>query len=342
MDLAGVQRLTCSLPAVSRLHPLTHNSTPNHAAIIFSSGGLVRLGPAQVQRFSDGTLTQTVLAPASTTSPERSEATHPSRPCGRLLCPRLALLLNLVLLQWGEQFSETSEGQAAVSSVISTQPIKEGVMKRRRILAVSVGTLVLGGLLLASGGPGVTPAGAQNPTRSSSSFGRFRTSSIRSWRPLRAAVEVKSGEGNEITLRWDQVLPAAQRFVILPAFNSDAVLDKETGLVWEKSPQTTAVSSSNVRLTCANKAVGGRKGWRLPSLPELASLVDPSVASPGPTLSAGHPFLNVQSSNYWSASAHAENPTLMWGVGFGNGTVLGLSKAFDQRAWCVRGGMNAD
>jgi hypothetical protein len=152
---------------------------------------------------------------------------------------------------------------------------------------------------------------------------------------------VKSGEGNEM-VRWDQVLPAEQRFVVLPAFNSDAVLDKETGLVWEKSPQTTAVSSANVRLTCANKAVGGRKGWRLPSLPELASLVDPSVASPGPTLSSGHPFLNVQSTNYWSASAHAENPALMWGVGFGNGAVLGLSKAFDQRAWCVRGGMNAE
>jgi hypothetical protein len=46
MDLAGVQRLTCSLPAVSRLHSLTHNSTPNHAVIIVSSEGLVRLGPA--------------------------------------------------------------------------------------------------------------------------------------------------------------------------------------------------------------------------------------------------------------------------------------------------------
>jgi hypothetical protein len=74
MDLAGVQRLTCSLPAVSLLHSLTHNSKPNHAAIIFSSKGLVRPGPAQVQRVSDGTLTQTVHEPASTKSPERAEA----------------------------------------------------------------------------------------------------------------------------------------------------------------------------------------------------------------------------------------------------------------------------
>jgi hypothetical protein len=156
------------------------------------------------------------------------------------------------------------------------------------------------------------------------------------------AIKAGGGRDGNHTLRWDQALPAAQRFVILMAFNSDAVLDKETGLVWERSPQTTAVSSSNVRLTCANKAVGGRKGWRLPSLPELASLVDPSVASPGPTLPSGHPFLNVQSTNYWSASAHAENPALMWGVGFNNGAALSLSKAFDQRAWCVRGGMNAE
>jgi hypothetical protein len=44
MDLAGVQRLTYSLPAVSHLH--THNSTPNRATVIFLSGGLVRLGSA--------------------------------------------------------------------------------------------------------------------------------------------------------------------------------------------------------------------------------------------------------------------------------------------------------
>jgi uncharacterized protein DUF1566 len=222
-------------------------------------------------------------------------------------------------------------------------------MKRRRILAMSVGTLVLGGLLLASGGPGVTSAGAQNPTSQQQQFRQISDKLDQ----ILAATKSSSG-GGEATkgsgagtednhaLRWDQVLPVAQRFVTLQAFNGDAVLDKETGLVWEKSPQTTAVSSANVRLTCANKAVGGRKGWRLPSLTELASLVDPSVASPGPTLPPGHPFMAVQSANYWSGSAYAENPALIWGVGFGNGAVLGLSKAFDQRAWCVRSGTNAE
>jgi hypothetical protein len=196
--------------------------------------------------------------------------------------------------------------------------------------------LMVGGLLMASGGPGVMPAAAAS---SSSNPGVPPSQILDKLDQVLAAINKGGGEGND-TLRWDQVLPAAQRFVILPAFNSDAVLDKETGLVWEKSPATTAGNSSSARSTCANKAVGGRKGWRLPSMPELASLVDPSVASPGPTLPQGHPFLNIQPSNYWSASAHVENPTLTWGVGFGNGNVLGVSKAFDNRVWCVRGGMN--
>ena len=101
------------------------------------------------------------------------------------------------------------------------------------------------------------------------------------------------GDGHH-TLRWDQALPAAQRFVILPAFNSEAVLDKNTGLVWERSPQTTTATWNDALYTCINKNVGGQKGWRLPSIAELASLSDPSVAPPGPTLPPGHPFLNVQ------------------------------------------------
>jgi len=220
-------------------------------------------------------------------------------------------------------------------------------MKRRRFFAAGVGTLVLGGLFLMSGGPGVAPTWAQNPTPQQQQLRQILDKLdqvLAATKAASAEAESAKSAGNEDiqTMQWDKTMPASQRFVVLAAFNNDAVLDKETGLVWEKSPQSAAVSLPNARLACANKAVGGRKGWRLPALPELASLVDPSVASPGPALPSGHPFAGVQSANYWSASAHVDNPTLTWGVGFSNGAALGVSKAFDQRVWCVRGGMNAN
>lgn len=161
-----------------------------------------------------------------------------------------------------------------------------------------------------------------------------------------AAITGGGQDGNH-TLRWDRALPAAQRFVVLAEFGNAAVLDKNTGLVWERSPATTSIvwnnAGPNARINCADKAVGGQKGWRLPSLPELASLVDPSVGPPGPTLPPGHPFLNVQSNFYWSTSTNAEFPNHAWGVAFDSGIVGGPLKTLTTpNAWCVRGGMNAD
>src|SRR6266478_3023456 len=109
---------------------------------------------------------------------------------------------------------------------------------------------------------------------------------------------------------WDKrINNVQQRFRVLTAFNSEAVLDRETGLVWERDPSTAPVAWPNARLFCAQKAVGGRGGWRLPAFNELASLVDPTVTNPGvPRLPAGHPFLNVQASAYWSATVFANEP----------------------------------
>ena len=39
---------------------------------------------------------------------------------------------------------------------------------------------------------------------------------------------------------------------------------------------------------------------------------------------------------------NADNPTIAWGVNFGSGDASGSGKTGNARAWCVRGGMNAD
>ena len=151
------------------------------------------------------------------------------------------------------------------------------------------------------------------------------------------------GDLSGVNKNRDKALPAAQRFVILPAFNNEAVLDKETGLIWERSPQTTSARWIAARRTCIEKNVGGQKGWRLPSLDELTSLVDPSVAPPGPTLPPGHPFLTVQSTVYWSATRVDEDARGSWAVhfGLGGGTTF-INWAHSVPSWCVRGGMNVN
>jgi len=143
---------------------------------------------------------------------------------------------------------------------------------------------------------------------------------------------------------WDQTLPAATRFIVLTNMNSEAVLDRETGLVWEQSPSTAPGIWFNASIYCLQLNKGGRKGWRLPTIQDLASLIDPTVASPGPTLPAGHPFSNVQSSLYWSATTDASNSALAQVVFFVNGDVLvGRNKNNPGFfAWCVRGGPGVD
>ncbi len=150
---------------------------------------------------------------------------------------------------------------------------------------------------------------------------------------------------------WDQKLDCTAttncpRFIVLTNWSSAAVLDRETGLVWEQSPDGTYTYTwSDARSACANKNIGGRKGWRLPSFAELASLVDPNNVDPTfvkAALPPGHPFTNVQLDNYWSASSFADAPTVAWFVGFRNGFVGPNNKTFTFSVWCVRGGMNAD
>ena len=102
---------------------------------------------------------------------------------------------------------------------------------------------------------------------------------------------------------WSQLLPVAERFTLV--MNDEAVLDNETGLVWERSPRPPEILEARWYYACAQcliNTVGGRQGWRLPAYQELSSLLDLSETDP-PALPAGHPFIGVQTSNlYWTSS----------------------------------------
>ena len=146
---------------------------------------------------------------------------------------------------------------------------------------------------------------------------------------------------------WAQNLVCASmsncpRFIVLADWNSEAVLDRETGIVWERSPATTAEPNwGAARFECSFRSIGRRKSWRLPSVHELASLIDASVPFPTLKLPPGHPFTNVQL-GYISDTSDATNTNNAWRVSIQDGSISASDKQFGGFVWCVRGAMNAD
>jgi hypothetical protein len=204
-------------------------------------------------------------------------------------------------------------------------------MNRRRITGLGIvgGIVLIVGGLLVNYGAGVPAVGAQAAPPNPLTVIIDKLDQI-----LTALSGIQ--EGNH-TLRWDTNNPSASRFVT--AFTG-AVLDKNTGLVWEQAPNTGVSVWANATTYCGNKNVGGTRGWRLPAVAELASLIDPSL--PAPFVPAGV-FTNIQSDGYWSASTRADSSSLLaWRVDFSNGDVFAGQKTGAVHVWCVRGGMHAD
>lgn len=146
------------------------------------------------------------------------------------------------------------------------------------------------------------------------------------------------------TPSWAQKL-TTNRFVILANWNNQAVLDRETGLVWERSPDTEQRNWQQATFHCVRRTTGGRMGWRLPGVQELASLLDPSIdnSTPGPKLPPGHPFLDVPSGAYWSGTTgYFNDNSAAWLVNFNGPTLFYGGKTISLYVWCVRGGQAPD
>jgi hypothetical protein len=142
---------------------------------------------------------------------------------------------------------------------------------------------------------------------------------------------------------WGDQINDPTRFVVLAGYGGAAVLDQETGLIWEQSPDVTTQDWLPAQTFCNQKNVAGRRAWRLPAIQELASLVDTTVLPPGPTLPAGHPFTNVQVvDNYHSATTSGSASGFDWAVFFNTGAVSTVGKLSARFVWCVRGGQGVN
>jgi len=95
---------------------------------------------------------------------------------------------------------------------------------------------------------------------------------------------------------------ATERFID----NGDnTVLDTETGLTWTIDANMAGQKTWDEAVAYC-ESLG--YGWRLPTLGEVESLLDMVAVEP-PMLPAGHPFVNVQSAQYWSSTSYEQDGT---------------------------------
>ena len=119
---------------------------------------------------------------------------------------------------------------------------------------------------------------------------------------------------------WYQILPGNKRFVVV--MNDEAVLDRETGLVWERDTIDNCYTWFEALDYCYSAYIGGRGGWRLPTIAELTTLI--STAITNPALPEDHPFTNIQAEDideYWSSTTVAGDVSNAWRCGFEMGII---------------------
>lgn len=164
---------------------------------------------------------------------------------------------------------------------------------------------------------------------------------------LAAAAQTAANGPYYATPSWDQTIPTSTRFVVLTNFKSQAVLDRETGLVWQRAPSPVGYAPTlapgvfggiYASEACLSATTGGRMGWRLPGVAEMLTLLDANQVRP--VLPAGHPFQGSFGTFWTSTRYYPDRYPLAYRSINMDGGSLGASDGgiFKYPVWCVRGG----
>ena len=126
--------------------------------------------------------------------------------------------------------------------------------------------------------------------------------------------------------------------------NNGTITDNRTGLIWLKDARCLDRTSWEEAMAQVGALASGRCGlddhsvagdWRLPSREELESLAEDKRREPA--LPTDHPFIGVQTSNYWSSSVRDNDTLHAWVVYINRGRVNYNKKTGNYCVWPVRG-----
>jgi len=114
--------------------------------------------------------------------------------------------------------------------------------------------------------------------------------------------------------------------------DADTVFDRATGLTWQRATAPGTYGWEAAKSYCASLSLSGQT-WRLPTVRELSTLVDPKVTQPTIELAA---FPDTPAGRFWTSTAYAPAAGSAWTVVFSDGGVLHAGVAETHNVRCVR------
>jgi hypothetical protein len=94
------------------------------------------------------------------------------------------------------------------------------------------------------------------------------------------------------------------------------VTDETTGLMWQQVTSEKIMNWNQAIVYCKNLKLGNYKGWRLPTITELRSLVDFSRYNLAIDMDC---FPDTVLAFHWSSSTEESPTKYAWGVAFSYG-----------------------
>lgn len=116
---------------------------------------------------------------------------------------------------------------------------------------------------------------------------------------------------------------------------SETVTDSINGLIWQDNTDVKSIRKNfqEAKAYCETLNLEGMRGWRLPSVKELQSIIDITRAEP----TIKNTFSNVDSIGYyWSSTPYAPDNTYAWSVYFYDGKTEKADKTQKGFIRCVK------
>ncbi len=112
------------------------------------------------------------------------------------------------------------------------------------------------------------------------------------------------------------------------------VYDTKTRLTWQQAASSSMYTQTDAVTFCSTLGLNGAT-WRLPTMKELLTIADLSVAPPGPTIDSTA-FPNTPAAYFWSSTLYNGTPGEAWSVLFIYGFSYGNTMTDMSYARCVR------